>query len=526
MASRMNTKDFFGKGTPNQYDFTLTQYDQALRLKAESKSSKPENVIKLDKWYQNELPKKIKSRGKDAHLVHDELVQTIKWKLARGKFFPQLTNLVRINTPKAVQTESRKAFRKLPNVEQAISTLTNLKGVGTTLASAVLAAGAPHIAPFMADECLLSMPECDGLDYTMKEYMRYVDYVKECAERLNSQSQGDPKYTPHIVELAVWTHYILYDLKPELLENMPEAKVDKGVASAAAAPADPVPVATPEVATPAAPEEPSENNGQVSATISADEDTKSSMASSVDEDSNSAKNHNNTHSSNSAETIAETPSAPAATTVPVESEAPEASEKVEEIKPEVAVPEVAAVENGNKIIEEPSEIKETTAESADTTPKTNGNSSHSNGSAEAEIQPEVVPEVTTEKPETVPEPAPTPAKEQEQQNGAIPAVDTAANNEKIEAKVDPQPNGELENGVNSSEKESTDLRSTSPVSAKRSLDEVAALEATPEQPSAKKLKTCEENATAEAVGVASEAAAATPATTTPAAATTTPQVAV
>ena len=114
---------------------------------------------------------------------------------------------------------------------------------------------------------------------------------------------GDPKYTPHIVELAVWTHYILYDLKPELLENMPEAKVDKGVASAAAAPADPVPVATPEVATPAAPEEPSENNGQVSATISADEDTKSSMASSVDEDSNSAKNHNNTHSSNSAETV-------------------------------------------------------------------------------------------------------------------------------------------------------------------------------------------------------------------------------
>merc|ERR1711899_642401 len=104
--------------------------------------------------------------------------------------------------------------------------------------------------------------------------------------------------------------------------------------------------------------------------------------------------------------------------------------------------------------------------------------------------------------------------------------DKARHNEKIEAKVDPQPNGELENGVNSSEKESTDLRSTSPVSAKRSLDEVAALEATPEQPSAKKLKTCEENATAEAVGVASEAAAATPATTTPAAATTTPQVAV
>ena len=36
----------------------------------------------LSHRYQNELPKKIKSRGKDPHLTHEELVQTIKWKLA------------------------------------------------------------------------------------------------------------------------------------------------------------------------------------------------------------------------------------------------------------------------------------------------------------------------------------------------------------------------------------------------------------------------------------------------------------
>ena len=53
----------------------------------------------------------------------------------RGKFYPQLTNLVRINTPRAVQTESRKAFRKLPNLDAAITTLCGLKGVGCTLAS-------------------------------------------------------------------------------------------------------------------------------------------------------------------------------------------------------------------------------------------------------------------------------------------------------------------------------------------------------------------------------------------------------
>ena len=54
---------------------------------------------------------------------------------------------------------------------------------------AVLAAGAPQMAPFMADECLLAMPDVDSLDYTMKEYMRFVEYVKACVDRLN----GDGK---------------------------------------------------------------------------------------------------------------------------------------------------------------------------------------------------------------------------------------------------------------------------------------------------------------------------------------------
>jgi len=83
MASK--TKDFFENGTSKQFEWVLKLYDQALRLKAENKSSKPENIIKLDKWYQNDLPKKIKSRGKDAHLTHEEMVSTIKWKLAVSK---------------------------------------------------------------------------------------------------------------------------------------------------------------------------------------------------------------------------------------------------------------------------------------------------------------------------------------------------------------------------------------------------------------------------------------------------------
>jgi len=221
MASKSG--QFFMSGTNKQFEFVYSKYQEALQAKADSKNSKSEVLLKLDKWYQNELPKKIKSRGKESHLTHEELVQLIKWKLARGKFYPQLTNLVRINTPRAVQTESRKAFRKLPNLEAAITTLCGLKGVGTTLASAVLAAMAPELAPFMADECLLSMPEVEGIDYTMKEYIKLVEKTKECVERLNAQG-GD--WTPHKVELTVWSFFVLRENKPQVLDDLPSAEAE------------------------------------------------------------------------------------------------------------------------------------------------------------------------------------------------------------------------------------------------------------------------------------------------------------
>lgn len=55
----------------------------------------------------------------------------------RGKNFPQLNYLVKVNTPRAVMNETKKAFKKLPNLEQAITALNNLKGVGTTMASGI-----------------------------------------------------------------------------------------------------------------------------------------------------------------------------------------------------------------------------------------------------------------------------------------------------------------------------------------------------------------------------------------------------
>jgi len=219
MASK--TCVFLESGTNAQFDFVLTKYQEALNAKAYAKSSKPETLLKLDKWYQTELPKKIKSRGTDAFLTHDEIVQTIKWKLARGQFRPRLKDLVQMNTPRVVMQETKKAFRaiyKKKDLEAAVLALSNLKGVGPAMASAVLAAGAPEVAPFMADECLLSMPDIEGIDYTTKEYLKLVEKTNECVQRLNSQGG---QWTPHKVELALWTHYVARDIKPEILADMP-----------------------------------------------------------------------------------------------------------------------------------------------------------------------------------------------------------------------------------------------------------------------------------------------------------------
>ncbi|KAF2902100.1 hypothetical protein ILUMI_04088 [Ignelater luminosus] len=221
MASAKDTATFFQHGTSSQFEQVLKLYPQALKLKAEQKTKKPEELIKLDNWYQNELPKKIKSRGKDAHMLHEELVQTMKWKQIRGKFYPQLSYLVKVNTPRAVMQETKKAFRKLPNLEQAITALSNLKGVGTTMASALLAAASPESAPFMADECLMAIPEIEGIDYTTREYLKFVNHIQAVVDRLKSEDNKNTiAWSPHKVELAIWTHYVVSKLKPDLLSHI------------------------------------------------------------------------------------------------------------------------------------------------------------------------------------------------------------------------------------------------------------------------------------------------------------------
>lgn len=65
---------------------------------------------------------------------------------------PRLLNFVLSLADEDVQAASQKAFTALPDLKESIQQLSILKGIGPATASAVLAAYAPSIAPFMSDE--------------------------------------------------------------------------------------------------------------------------------------------------------------------------------------------------------------------------------------------------------------------------------------------------------------------------------------------------------------------------------------
>merc|ERR1712098_124335 len=101
-------------------------------------------------------------------------------------------------------------------------------GVGPGFASAVLAAFAPDKVPFMSEESLMSMPDCDEVDFTMKEYNSMVEEMTKCQQRLNSQG-GD--WTLHKIDMTLFTYFNLREHKPDLLKDMPDEKSSASSAS-------------------------------------------------------------------------------------------------------------------------------------------------------------------------------------------------------------------------------------------------------------------------------------------------------
>ncbi|KAK7501284.1 hypothetical protein BaRGS_00007409 [Batillaria attramentaria] len=188
-------------------------YDDVLRAKAETQKdvNKRKTLLDLDEWYQQQLPAFISARG-EKYITHEELAKVMKWKLSRGKFRPTLQKMVESNSPEAVLSASKKAFKALPKQQSAVEPLLVLRGVGPATASAVLAAGAPDHVPFMADESMIALPGLQPLQYTLSAFRTYADQVQELTKDLQKQD-GEFGWTPHRVELTLWTLQVAKMLK-------------------------------------------------------------------------------------------------------------------------------------------------------------------------------------------------------------------------------------------------------------------------------------------------------------------------
>ncbi|XP_060073052.1 uncharacterized protein LOC132552877 [Ylistrum balloti] len=213
-------ENFTDNPTSQTWETVYGLYNKVLVAKSKNmKADKAKQLKELDKWYQEELSATIKGR-KDRYVTHEELCKLMKWKLTRGKFRPRLEQMVQSNSEAEVEAASRKAFKELPNLPNAIKALTVLKAIGPATASAVLAVGAPDMAAFMADESMLAIPGLAPLQYTLPFYNQFMDHVKSITKTLNKDQQEGTKWTPHKVELTLWTYQIATNLCPELLAGI------------------------------------------------------------------------------------------------------------------------------------------------------------------------------------------------------------------------------------------------------------------------------------------------------------------
>ncbi|KAI5655145.1 hypothetical protein M9H77_32332 [Catharanthus roseus] len=177
--------------------------------KSQIESLNKPNLVSLDDFYTNELPILIKQRNPNPHITTPELSKLMQWKLTRGKWRPRLLDFASSLDDDVVKSASQKAFQAFPDVSKAVTELTVLKGVGPATASAILAAYAPDIAPFMSDEAMEAAIG-NTKDYTLKNYLVFVKRLQAKSEELTRE--GDP-FTPSDVEKALWSSAIAAKLK-------------------------------------------------------------------------------------------------------------------------------------------------------------------------------------------------------------------------------------------------------------------------------------------------------------------------
>ncbi|KAI5083467.1 hypothetical protein GOP47_0003210 [Adiantum capillus-veneris] len=155
----------------------------------------------LDDFYTRSLPSLVQERHPSPFITAQELVKVVQWKLSRGKWRPKLLSFASALTDDDVKAASLGSFSALPDLKVAINALTALKGVGPATASAILAAAAPDVAPFMSDEAMIAV--LGGVkDYTLKQYLLFAEKLQCKAQELTKSSGKE--FRPSELERALW----------------------------------------------------------------------------------------------------------------------------------------------------------------------------------------------------------------------------------------------------------------------------------------------------------------------------------
>src|SRR5690606_8440608 len=162
-------------------------------IDAQGVASLPE----LDRWYHNDLAQAIASR-EQPFVTHEELVRVTRWKMSRGVWRARNLLLVQANDPALVEDTSREALRAIPDPTAPISILARLGGVGPATASAVVAAAAPNLYPFLDDLVAAQVPRLGPPAFTLRYYAQYAAALRERASSLGKS------WTPADVERALW----------------------------------------------------------------------------------------------------------------------------------------------------------------------------------------------------------------------------------------------------------------------------------------------------------------------------------
>jgi hypothetical protein len=201
-AATADTTRLWKSDDPAEWRKALDAYPDRLAALNDPK------LQELDAWFWGSLGDAIRARDPN-RLTAPELVRVVEWKLARGKFRPNLVKFARAHTEATAGEATGEALKRFADaidknkkrdknwLAACLAPLVALKGIGPATASAVLAAATPFI-PMMSDELIaVALPNATSSQmYSMQRLQALVDTTRAKAKRVGM--------TPREVERAIF----------------------------------------------------------------------------------------------------------------------------------------------------------------------------------------------------------------------------------------------------------------------------------------------------------------------------------